>query len=273
MNGYGSKGIFIAHNFDEIQNDYASVNRLGTGTIDAIEVEEYSHGREYNMMSWVLDGKVYPISIADREKDPQKGNEIPHLNRVCYPAKNIRNIYQEAVGVLQCFADAVQQKDGPLSMQFFYNKEHGVEVCEIAGRMFGYEHEMVTLCSGLDIEKVLLDYVYDEKALHDEISSHSIFFDKTVAGLYINGMQGEKIVNMDSLYELAKDPHVIESDIFYRNGETIDNYGSKPYLVRYYITGKDRNEVDEVTRYFFAHMKVTGENGRDILIRPVFEED
>lgn len=273
VNGYGSKGIFIAHNIEEINNEYASVNQLGTGTIDAIEVEEYSHGREYNMMSWVLDGKVFPISIADREKDPQKGNEIPHLNRVCYPAKNIHHIYREATEVLQCFADAVKQKSGPLSMQFFYNQAHGVEVCEIAGRMFGYEHEMVTLCSGLDIEKVLLDYVYDEKELSDEISSHSIFFNKTVAGLYINGVQGEKIVNMDSLYELAKDPHVIESDIFYQNGDIVDNFGSKPYLVRYYITGRDREEVDQVTRYFFDHLKVMGENNRDILIHPVFEED
>lgn len=31
-------------------------------------MEEYNEGYEFNMMSWVLDGTVHVISIADREK-------------------------------------------------------------------------------------------------------------------------------------------------------------------------------------------------------------
>ena len=33
-----------------------------------ILVEEYNDGYEFNMMTWVMDGKVNVISIADREK-------------------------------------------------------------------------------------------------------------------------------------------------------------------------------------------------------------
>lgn len=39
-----------------------------------ILVEEYNDGYEFNMMTWVRNGKVHVISIADREKHlSQKG--------------------------------------------------------------------------------------------------------------------------------------------------------------------------------------------------------
>ena len=114
---------------------FSQVAERSSGKLENILVEEYSHGREYNMMSWICNGVVYPISIADREKNPQEGTGLPLLNRVAYPAKNIRTVLEEAQGVLQKFADAVGQKEGALSMQFFYN-EHGVEVCEYRGTAF-----------------------------------------------------------------------------------------------------------------------------------------
>ena len=272
VNGYGSKGIYVVHSISEIRERFEMVSGRSSGQREMIQVEEYSQGREYNMMTWVVDGKVCPISIADREKNPQVGSALPTLNRLVYPAKAAVQIREEATAVLQKFADAVGQKEGALSMQFFYN-EHGVEVCEIAGRLFGYEHELVTHCCGLDIEKLLLDYVYDPDAVRETMLNHSIAFEKCCAGLYFVGIQDKVIADQTSARELAQDSHVIESVLFYNEGETIDNYGPKPYLARYYLTAESQEEIDAVTQHFFDDMHIAATDGSDVNAKFILYKD
>lgn len=272
VNGYGSKGIYVVHSISEIRERFEMVSGRSSGQREMIQVEEYSQGREYNMMTWVVDGKVCPISIADREKNPQVGSALPTLNRLVYPAKAAVQIREEATAVLQKFADAVGQKEGALSMQFFYN-EHGVEVCEIAGRLFGYEHELVTHCCGLDIEKLLLDYVYDPDAVRETMLNHSIAFEKCCAGLYFVGIQDKVIADQTSARELAQDSHVIESVLFYNEGETIDNYGPKPYLARYYLTAESQEEIDAVTQRFFDDMHIAATDGSDVNAKFILYKD
>lgn len=261
INGYGSKGIFVVHSIEEIREKYDLVTCRAT--MKDIQVEEFSQGREYNMMTWMIDGEIYVISIADREKNPQKGDMIPLLNRVAYPAKDIQNIIEDAKKVLQKFAEKTGQRDGALSMQFFYNG-NGVEVCEIAGRLFGYEHELVTHCCEYNIEEMLLNYVYDEATLKEMLQKHNPFFDKHCAGLYFVGEQDKIIKDQTIVYELAKDPHVIEAVPFYNEGEVIDNYGPKPYMVRYYLMANSREELDDVTEKFFEKMHVEADDGSEI---------
>ena len=270
VNGYGSKGIYVVHSIDEVREKYGEAAKRSS--LEDVIVEEYSHGREYNMMTWLSDGKVYPISIADREKNPQEGENIPLLNRVAYPAKAIRAILPEATEVLQKFADAVGQREGALSMQFFYN-EHGVEVCEIAGRLFGYEHELVTHCCGMSIEALLLDYVYAPEDVQKTMQMHSPFFEKQCAGLYFVGVQDKKIADLSVCRKLAQDPHVVDSIIFYNEGEIVDNYGPHPYLARYYVAADSREELDAVTGRFYDEMYVAADDGSRVDRPFILERD
>lgn len=270
VTGWGSKGIFVAHNPEEIRSKY---NEAADANSDAqVQVEEFSQGREYNMTTWVIDGKVHVISIADREKNPQTGDTVPLLNRIVYPALHIHEVIDEAREVLQKFIDATGQKSGPLSMQFFYN-EYGVEVCEIAGRIFGYEHEMVDICSGLNIEDMLLDYVYDEKSLKKRLSTHSPFFTKCCQGLYFVGKQGKVIKDQTMIDKLGQDPHVLEAIKFYKDGEKIDNYGPNPYLARYYIMADSREKLDQIAERFFDLMYVEDTEGHDLSERFILEKE
>lgn len=269
VNGWGSKGIFVAHSLEEIRHNFDEA--ASRQTLEKIEVEEYSQGREYNMMTWVIDGQVHVISIADREKNPQQGNSIPLLNRIVYPARDIKKICSEATDVLQRFIGVTGQKSGALCMQFFYN-EHGVEVCEIAGRLFGYEHEMVTICSGFDIEDMLLNYVYDEDALRKMFERHSPYFTKCCEGIYFVGKQGRVIKDQSEADLLAKDPHVLEAIKYYQDGETIDNFGPNPYLVRYYIAADTREQLDQIAGRFFSQMYIEDTYGENCAERFYLEK-
>lgn len=260
---YGSRGVEVLESITEIRErfDYT----CSTSDIKEVLVEEYHDGCEFNMMTWILHGKVQVISIADREKTPIGNREIPISSRNVYPSKRMELVFDEAKAILQKVADHLGQTEGALSMQFFWKPETGVSVCEVAGRFFGYEHELVEYAGGLNFEKLLLDYVYDEAELEKTLLSHSPYFGKTSAVLYFHGKPGMTVVNQDIARSLAETEGVKETWLFYRDHEEIIKHGPNPYVARYYITGETREEVDRLTQYFFDRMSITDEYGSEVL--------
>lgn len=130
-----------------------------------ILVEEYNDGYEFNMMTWVRHGKVHVISIADREKTFVAKGEIPISTRNVYPSRLLSKVEKPATELLQAYADRTGQKDGALSMQFFWKPGEGIQVCEIAARFFGYEHELTDMVYGFNMEELLLASLYDPDKL------------------------------------------------------------------------------------------------------------
>lgn len=57
-----------------------------------ILVEEYNDGYEFNMMTWVMDGKVNVISIADREKTEMEEGMLPLSTRNVYPSRFLAEV-------------------------------------------------------------------------------------------------------------------------------------------------------------------------------------
>ena len=67
LDKYGSRGIFIIHHSGEVRKK--ALQTAEYTDCQEILVEEYNDGYEFNMMTWVMDGKVNVISIADRRKN------------------------------------------------------------------------------------------------------------------------------------------------------------------------------------------------------------
>ena len=66
LDKYGSRGIFIIHHSDEVRKK--ALQTAEYTDCQEILVEEYNDGYEFNMMTWVMDGKVNVISNAAHEK-------------------------------------------------------------------------------------------------------------------------------------------------------------------------------------------------------------
>lgn len=264
---YGSRGVEILHSLEEIRERFDFT--CATSEIKEILVEEYHDGFEFNMMTWVLHGTVQVISIADREKTPIGSREIPISTRNVYPSRRMELVYTQAREILQKIADHLGQTEGALSMQFFWKPETGVSVCEVAGRFFGYEHELVEYAGGLNMEKLLLDYVYDEAALEETLRTHSPYFPRTSAVLYFHGKPGMKVVHQDIAQKLSSTAGVTETWLFYHENEEIILHGPNPYVARYYLAGTTREEIDRLTRYFFSHMSITDASGNEVLYQNI----
>ena len=265
MDKYGSRGIYIIHNEEELLPKALQTADF-TG-LDEILIEEYNDGFEFNMMTWVQDGKVNVISIADREKTEMEEGMLPESTRNVYPSRLLDKVEKSAADLLQNYIGYTGQQEGALSMQFFWKPGKGIQVCEIAGRFFGYEHELTDMVYGFNIEELLLNYLYDKKKVSEMFKTHDIHRpQKCGAVLYFHG-QLKTIRDQEAAYRLSVEAAVVKPWIFYKEGEDVIAYGPNPYLALYYIEAESREELDRITEKFFEQMSVTDPEGQEIVYR------
>ena len=265
LDKYGSRGIYVVHTLEELKQ--AITETASFTDLPEILVEEYNDGYEFNMMTWVHKGKVHVISIADREKTDIGPGEIPISTRNVYPSCLYEQVVAPATDLLQCYADKTGQKEGALSMQFFWKPENGIQVCEIAARFFGYEHELTDIVYGFSIEDLLLNYLYDVPALEQMLNQHDP--QKPICHGAVLYFQGRllQICDLSIPQKLSSHPAVKKPWIFYHEGETVIAHGPNPYVALYYISCPSRKELDQVTDEIFTSMTIPSSDGKEVLYR------
>lgn len=274
LDKYGSRGIFIIHHSDEVRKK--ALQTAEYTDCQEILVEEYNDGYEFNMMTWVMDGKVNVISIADREKTEMEEGMLPLSTRNVYPSRFLTEVEKSATDILQNYIRYTGQTEGALSMQFFWKPGRGIQVCEIAGRFFGYEHELTDMVYGFQTEELLLDYLYEKDRIKEMFHRHDIHHPvKYGAVLYFQGRQLQ-IADQTAACELAKEKCVVKPWIFYKEGERVIEYGPNPYLALYYIETENRRQLEKKTEKFFSEMSIRDPEGREVAYRnkiPEYEKE
>lgn len=265
VDGYGSRGLSVVYSVDEIRKrfDDADVFRRGT-----ILLEEYSSGQELNVMGFVIDGKVNIISIADRNTQKIWDDYVPMLYDVIYPSTIYDTVYDHITETLNKFVAYTGQKSGPIATQCFWTGTE-IEVCEIAGRFFGFEHELATYCNGLDIEQLLLDHRYAPQHALEALKHHNAKGTRYSAGIYLNTIQDGVVCDQQSVFDLAKLPMVKECVPFYKIGDTVKRFGPKPYAVRYYLIADSSKALRAAEREIINGVSIRGERGENLIWTPV----
>lgn len=259
---YGSRGIVVCDDVDDIRLnfDYA----CETSRDKRVIVEEYNDGYEFNTMAWVHEGTVRILGIADREKTPTSPKSIPYSSRNVYPSCLTNAVKAEVHDILQRVVGYTGQRTGELSMQFFWKPGGHVEVCEVAARFLGYEHELIAYAGGVSIEELLLCDAYRPDRVEALLTDEGLEMDKTAAVLYFQGRQG-RIASLDQFRSIGSNPHVNELWLFYHEGEHVAPF-AQPYFARCTITCDTRAEVDEVTRAIYGQAFVPDDEGKQLLL-------
>lgn len=265
LDKYGSRGIYVSENPEELAE--AAPKTAEFSDMQEILVEEYNDGYEFNMMTWVLDGKVHVISIADREKTFVAKGEIPISTRNVYPSRLLSQVEKPATELLQSYIKRTGQKDGALSMQFFWKPGEGIQVCEIAARFFGYEHELTDMVYDFNIEELLLASLYDREKLRKMLEEHNVHKPLCCgAVLYFQGRL-LTIADQSAAVRLGQKKEVKKPWIFYKEGEQVIEHGPNPYLALYYVETGNREEMDWLTREFYRDMHITDPSGKEVAYR------
>ena len=262
LDKYGSRGIYISENLEELIK--AAEKTAEFSDMPEILVEEYNDGYEFNMMTWVRNGKVHVISIADREKTSVAKGEIPVSTRNVYPSRLMSEVEKPATELLQAYVKKTGQKEGALSMQFFWKPGEGIQVCEIAARFFGYEHELTDMVYGFNMEEFLLASLYDQEKLDRILAEHDIHKPQCCgAVIYFQGRL-LTIADQSAAVRLGQKKEVQKPWIFYEEGETVIEHGPNPYLALYYVKTENRQEMDRLTQEFYRDMHILDSYGKEV---------
>lgn len=263
LNGYGSYDICVARTADDVRD---FTQHMAAEGYERALVEEYDTGHEFNMMCWVLDGQVHVLSIADREKTWRSLREVPHVSRIVYPSRFSNEVIAEARLYAQNIANYLNLCNSPLCIQFFWSPDQGVRICEVAGRIFGYEHELLEYASGLAIEDLLLDLALDDDigkrlAQHDPLT-----FSSCCCGLYFHTRGGDPC-DLASAYKAFEAVGASEWLVYYGESDRMsEGKGGKPYVARTYLQAPSRELLDKTTHTVFETFSVKDTEGRELIL-------
>lgn len=262
---YGSRGVFLMNDESQVLDYFAEVSQYSSD--GCVLCEEYNDGHEFNMMNWIVNGEPVVLNIADREKTQGDALKTPFVSRIVYPSRLIDSVLDEAREIVGRVARYLEIDNGPLCMQFFWSSKRGIQVCECAGRIFGYEHELLDIAGGPLVENILLDSVFNPEAVGESLSKHNPHLPECSAGLYFHGKDGliSSIEGMPSVADSAVD----ESLVYYAVGERINHEsgGNRPYAARFYIHSHDYEGLDDKTASIFETFRMLGQDGAGLLLK------
>ena len=264
VDGYGSHGIRVVRDSAEAARVFGDVARHATRGERCL-IEEYDEGAEINMTAWVCDGVAYPVSFADREKTFMGEGIVPQVTRIVYPSRQPRSVFDRALEIVQAVVDRLGVTAGPVCMQFFCGEGSRVSVCEITGRVFGYEHELIELGSGLSVEELLLDTAFDKASLKRRLEAHVLSaFVEPCCGLYFHGCDGV-VGDLSRARESLRDDAVVDSLFYVEEGDAFTHgEGSKPYIARAYLQARDYRSLDRASARVLGAFYVPDAEGGDL---------
>ncbi len=266
VDGYGSYDVYKIADVQaarRIEQELAARKQ----SLGDMLVEHYCDAYEFNMLTWVVGGQVSVISIADREKTSPDNNGLPYVSRIVYPSRYSEDVIEEAQAYAQLIVSFVGIENGPLCMQFFWSPETGMSVCEVAGRVFGYEHELLEYACDLSVEDLLLDSALKPETLGERIAQHDpLSMPRYSCGLYFHVMEGV-VGSLAGAKKTFGAPCVKDGLFYYNEGEMVHNgRGGRPYGARAFLVCDTREQLDKESARIFAEFSLKDEQGRELML-------
>lgn len=259
LDGWGSKGMKVVHNFKELRNHFLNSMSFSTSGSQAM-LEEINMGYEINVMSWVKDGKVYLMEFGDRETTGMTKDKLPHQSREIFPSMYYKELELTVKDYIKKIAEYCDIKEGPISMQFFY--ENGeISVGEVAGRFFGLGQGIVPIINGIDLNELLVNMIYYPDENNIILENEKRAFDHCSFALYLLPEKG--IVRDFGNIMDFKNEHCDEYRVYVKPGVSTT---MEPWILRVYAHFDTREEADAYTENIYNNLYVPGLDGENLVM-------
>ena len=256
--GWGSKGLAIVHNYEELKNHIEASMRLSTSGCEAM-LESINMGYELNVMSWVRNGEIFLVEFGDRETSDMSRDALPHQSREIFPSVFYKELEPTVKDYLLRVANFCGIKEGPLCIQFFY--ENGeISVGEVCGRFFGYGQGIVPVISGLDPNELLLNMIYSPELNEEVLKKTELAFDHCSVALYLLPKPGI-IRDMGNVMSF-KNEHTVFFRTYVKPGLSTEYV---PWIVWIYARFDTREEADIYTRDIYENLFVPDLDGNNLV--------
>lgn len=258
LDGWGSKGMKIVYSSDEAKNFAMSSAKFSTTGYNAM-VEELNEGHEINVMSWIKNGKVHLLEFGDRETSGRTNESLPYLSREVFPSFFYKETKERVIEYLRRIAEFIGIKEGPLSMQFFYNNEE-IIIGEAAGRFFGLGQGIVPVINNIELNQLLINSIYFPEENERILENENKELDHVSIAIYLKAKKG--VVRDVGNAQLFMNENVDEFRLFATPGQSTTFI---PWILRVYAHFNTREEADAYTRNLYKNLFVPDLNGENLV--------
>lgn len=253
INSSGSKGVSHITENSQIMESYDEAKKYSRGDILVVEQFIKRDGYQIAGDAFVVNGQVEFFGFANEHFNDNCNALVPVGES--FPATLSKKRREIAKKEIQRAISLIEFKNGPINLDFMFDKEDNIFLIELAPRSGGnLITDAIKLSSGVDLAeyavKVALgEDVSDlkEKEFENFISSYIWHSEKN--GVYENIDISDMLKNKLCL-----------SDMFVKNGESINRfenggYGLGAALIKYENEEQMLQMMDHMNKYYEIRMR------------------
>ncbi len=259
LDGWGSRGMFIVNCYNDIEN-YITTSASFSVASNYVMLEEISEGHEINVQSWIQDGKVYFVNFGDRETSGRDTRNLPYLTRQKYPSVYYDTVGETVRSYLSRIANYVGIKEGPLSMQLFYNNG-SIIVGEVAGRFFGMEQGLSIISNNIDRNELLINMIFNPEENLNILKQFKSDNGRYSFGLFIKGKKGI-VKDFGNYKEIIDNDCVIDVTTYVKENTTTD---IMPWLIKIMGCCESQESADKYADYVYKNLYIPDLKGTNLV--------
>lgn len=258
LDGWGSKGMSIVNNYEEVLTRLDDSFKYSKNGNQAM-LESINNGHELNVMSWIKDGNVSLIEFGDRETTRENECALPHQTREIFPSVFYDELEDKVKEYLLKVADYCDIKEGPLSMQFFYDNG-SISVGEVAGRFFGLGQGIVPIINTIDVNQLLINMLYFPGENNSILKNENKYSDHCSVAFYILPKKGI-VKNIGNVMDF-KTSNCDEFRVYVKPGFSTT---MEPWIVRIYAHFNTREDADRYSKNLYEKLYVPDLNNNNLV--------
>lgn len=234
VDAYGSKGIFVCENVEQIRIHFQDVISESLKYQDRIIVEEFYPADEISINAWVKDGRPFLTCVYDVIRNYKSDMQLAAVN---FPSKYVcgNTVFFERL--LKHIVKESRIKNGPVTLQCFIGND-GIKIGELLYRLAGGSTYLyATYLGGPNLAKMQIQHSIGQQIDYQNLETYQVagpwiednfvYFDIQFMTL----RQGKIYYSFTAEEIEEKIKECVDFRIYYASGALVQNIGKHGQLL------------------------------------------
>ena len=216
-----------------------------------------------------LQDGVYSLSGSlDRYVNTSQGGFGGVAIAYIHPSRHLTAFIEQYDAKFRELFKSLGLKDGIISLQCFADKNENFYFYEAGYRMCGSQsyvfYDALNHSSTL---QYMVNYALTGKMADFKIAERdNPFITVPCVNLYI-ALKAGTVCTFEGIDEARKIPGVLNATVMFGKGTTVEKTGSLNQVsIRFHVTGKSRDELDQIFQKIYDTIRIEDENGQDMIL-------
>ena len=263
---YGSRGITVCRNVEELQNGYEKAIAVSPSAEAIVErFIDSDHGTE--LFYTVVDGSIHLTATADRYTVRNGETTVPLPVAEVFPSRHAAQMQQTLDGKIRDMLRGMRIQNGLILIQALYG-DGEFFVYEMAYRLTGEQHyRMVAKQNGIDLSRMMIKLSLGESIAEFDTSllDHDAFVYPSINYALI--LKSGKIAQIGGLERVYKIDEVISYNLTHAENDVIRVSGDYSHmLIRVNMVAQSYGKLCAAVKAINSYVTVTSDRGEDMLV-------